>query len=122
EVHGDVGLKGGGPNPGPREIRGGENQGGRRLLNQGMTPEEVSTQLGMPLGQVRGVLHGEALGVQSRRVKITAEKEQEILAALKKRPVLAEVAGEFGVPVGTVSRIAKENGVKLGGPYVRLPP
>jgi orotate phosphoribosyltransferase-like protein len=122
EVHGDVGLKGGGPKPAPRELTEGEKSGVRRLLNQGMTPEEVSTQLGMPLGQVRGVLHGEALGVQSRRVKITAEKEQEILAALKKRPVLAEVAGEFGVPVGTVSRIAKENGVKLGGPYVRLPP
>lgn len=122
EVHSDVGLKGGGPKPAPRELTEGEKTGVRRLLSRGMTPEEVSTQLGMPLEQVRGVLHGEAVSVQSRRVKITAEKEQEILAALKKRPISAEVASQFKVPIATVYRIAKENGVKLGGSDARLPP
>lgn len=113
EVHGDVGLKGGGPKGVPRELTQGEKEGVRRLLNQGMTPEDVARQLGMPLEQVHEVWHGEAVEVQDRRTKLTPAKRQEILDGLKSGLEGTEVAARTNVGKYSVYRIAKEYGVKL---------
>jgi DNA-binding NarL/FixJ family response regulator len=78
-----------------------------------MTPEDVARQLGMPLQQVRGVLHGQAIRVQGQGIKLTPAKRQEILDSLKKGLSLTEVAGQAGVSTSSVSKIAKESGVKL---------
>ncbi|MFL9904668.1 hypothetical protein PQR71_42185, partial [Paraburkholderia fungorum] len=113
EVHGDVGLKGGGPKGVRRELTEGEKEGVRRLLDQGMTSEDVARQLAMPLQQVRGVLHGDAVRVQGQGIKLTPAKRQEVLEGLKKGLSIKVVAGQAGVSTSSVSKIAKESGVKL---------
>jgi DNA invertase Pin-like site-specific DNA recombinase len=116
EVHGDVGLKGGGPKPAPRELTQGEKDGVRRLLNQpGRTPEQVAQQTGISLQQVRAVLHGEAVEVQLRkpRTELTEDKKKEILNLLDQRLAVKEVAAQTNVSISAVARLARQYGVKF---------
>ncbi|MFL9904714.1 hypothetical protein PQR71_42415, partial [Paraburkholderia fungorum] len=121
EVHGDVGLKGGGPKPVPREFTDELKQEMRGLFNEGKTHREVSEQLGLPLGQVRQFSREETARWRVREGKISDEKKQEILEDIRQGLAADDVAARTLTSTQTVRKVAKEFSVAIHAESRELP-
>ncbi|MFL9904722.1 hypothetical protein PQR71_42455, partial [Paraburkholderia fungorum] len=113
EVHGDVGLKGGGPKPVPREFTDELKQEVRGLFNEGKTHKEVSEQLGLPLGQVRQFARAETARWRISKHEMSDATKQEILKGIRDGLDVQEVASRNLMSASTVRKVAKEAGVAI---------
>ncbi|MFM0204603.1 helix-turn-helix domain-containing protein [Paraburkholderia fungorum] len=112
EVHGDVGLKGGGPKPTP-ELTPEQKREILRRLDGWQTQRQVADAMGLSPERVRQVAHEEAMRVRDEIRQIPDDTLHGIMEGLRRGLSVDDVAAGTKTSYATVRSVAQEYGIAL---------